>query len=104
MAYIISHEAYKEALWDRTNPPKCFTESDDAIALAHNFAIGELQAVQERELEIVTEVNDALCRDVDELRAANEVLNKKLRKQQDTIRRLGNELAEMRDGRAAGIE
>jgi len=86
MASIIADEAYKDALWTHTRNPFLYpVNTREMIIIAHNKAVGMLKAVQERELKIVTDINEKLVRDERELREANELLLSKLRKQSELL-------------------
>ena len=90
--YILAHEAYKAALWDRTNKPKCFEDSDDAIVIAHNSAIGTAFAKFQVDLNIqVDEINRIAG--LASLREEKiRVLETRCARLQDKVRQQGEEL------------
>ena len=90
--YILGHEGYKRYLWDRHTPPPCFEDSDSAIVIKHNADIGHAWAAMAKDIKIITGINDKLVNDVENLRAANELLRKKLSLRDNKVRELSEEL------------
>lgn len=50
--YILAHEGYKAAIWGRKAPPACFADSDDAIVIEHNRALGSAFAAFQVDLNL----------------------------------------------------
>lgn len=103
MGYVVSHEGYKAALWDRHNKPACFAESDDAIVIAHNQSVGTAWAYMQRDITMITRINDQMCRDIEELRKVKAKLEARIRRQDDKIREQGEQLKSMAETACGGL-